>query len=375
MNINYYSNLISENLLHNLYKNDKPGLQAQVFNRLVVEGLIKNNVGVTCYSNIPTTKELINKLYLKVENDSYFKYNPILNISLVKDIFILLRTYFQTRKDLKKDKTLACVCDILSVTNSLGAALACKSLNRQCIGIVTDIPELIETNKLYLHLTDMVLKHCSDFIFLTEPMNHRLNKQNNPYKVIEGMCNVVPINNNTIRNKSFVYAGSIDKLNGIDVLVKAFKDIDTDYELHIYGSGDYENELNETIKTHQNIKYFGVVTHNQIQEIIQNASFLVNPRDTTNEMVKYSFPSKNMEYLASGTPFLCTKLPCLPSEYYEYLNLFESDDVIGVKKGIESVLNQNYLDLLDKAKKGQLFMLENKNNQAQTKKILSLIKE
>ena len=189
------------------------------------------------------------------------------------------------------------------------------------------------------------------------------------------MCNVVPINNNTIRNKSFVYAGSIDKLNGIDVLVKAFKDIDTDYELHIYGSGDYENELNETIKTHQNIKYFGVVTHNQIQEIIQNASFLVNPRDTTNEMVKYSFPSKNMEYLASGTPFLCTKLPCLPSEYYEYLNLFEFDDVIGVKKGIESVLNQNYLDLLDKAKKGQLFMLENKNNQAQTKKILSLIKE
>lgn len=375
MNINYYSNLISENLLENLYKNDKPGLQAQVFNRLVVEGLIKNNVSITCYSNIPTTKDLINKLYLKVNDELYFKYNPIINIPIIKDIFILLKSYFKTKNDLKNDKYLTCVCDILSVTNSLGAALACKSLNRQCIGILTDIPELFETNKLYIYLTNKVINTCTDYIFLTEPMNKRINISNKPYRIIEGMCNEVKINNYIFRNKSFIYAGSIDKLNGIDLLVEAYKNIDTDYQLHIYGDGDYKDELISIIKKYNNIKYFGVISHNDIQEIIQKASFLVNPRDISNEMVKYSFPSKNMEYLASGTPFLCTKLPCLPDEYIEYLNLFESDDISGIKNGIENILKQDYLNLLDKAKKGQLFMLENKNNKIQTNKILSLIEE
>lgn len=375
MNINYYSNLISENLLENLYKNDKPGLQAQVFNRLVVEGLIKNNVSITCYSNIPTTKDLINKLYLKVNDELYFKYNPIINIPIIKDIFILLKSYFKTKNDLKKDKSLTCVCDILSVTNSLGAALACKSLNRQCIGILTDIPELFETNKLYIYLTNKVINNCTDYIFLTEPMNKRINKSNKPYRIIEGMCNDVKINNNKVRNKSFIYAGSIDKLNGINFLVEAFKNIDTDYQLHIYGDGDYKDELISIIKKYNNIKYIGVISHNDIQEIIQKASFLVNPRDISNEMVKYSFPSKNMEYLASGTPFLCTKLPCLPDEYIEYLNLFESDDISGIKNSIENILKQDYLNLLDKAKKGQLFMLKNKNNKIQTNKILSLIEE
>ncbi|MGB4614118.1 MAG: glycosyltransferase [Erysipelotrichaceae bacterium] len=375
MRINYYSALISEKLLETLYKNKKPGLQAQVFNRLIVDGLIENNVKITCYSNIPTSKELINKIFMKVENELYFKYYPIINIPILKDLFILLNTYFKTIKDLKKYDSLVCICDVLSVTNALGAVLACKKLNRQCIGIVTDIPKLIESNNLFLYLTDKIINCCTDYIFLTEPMNIVLNKGNKPYKIIEGLCNVVPINNNKTRIKSFVYAGSIDKLNGINILVEAFKSVNTNYELHIYGSGDYEKELIQITKDYKNIKFFGLISHDEIQKIISNASFLVNPRNTTNEMVKYSFPSKNMEYLASGTPFLCTKLPCFPNEYFQYLNLFESDDVNGIKKGIENILTENYDILLEKAKKAQLFMLEHKNNKAQTKKILSLIKE
>lgn len=101
MRINYYSALISEKLLETLYKNKKPGLQAQVFNRLIVDGLIENNVRITCYSNIPTSKELINKIFMKVENELYFKYYPIINIPILKDLFILLNTYFKTIKDLK----------------------------------------------------------------------------------------------------------------------------------------------------------------------------------------------------------------------------------------------------------------------------------
>ena len=49
------------------------------------------------------------------------------------------------------------------------------------------------------------------------------------------------------------------------------------------------------------------------------ATLLVNPRPTTEEFTIYSFPSKNMEYMASGTPLLTTKLPGMPEEYHQYV--------------------------------------------------------
>ena len=53
----------------------------------------------------------------------------------------------------------------------------------------------------------------------------------------------------------------------------------------------------------------------------QQATLLVNPRKGHEEYTKYSFPSKTMEYMASGTPTIMYKLPGLPIEYEEYLVL------------------------------------------------------
>lgn len=375
MIINYYSNLISEQLFKNLYKNNKPGVQVQVFNGLIVDGLIKNGCDVTCLSVIPVSKSLINSNYISIKDELYFKYYKIFNVPILKDITILISSFIGTLINLTHKKDLVCVGDVLSVSNCLGASLACKILNRQFIGIVTDIPDLIIQNKLYNFLSNLIIKLSSDFVFLTEPMNTKLNTQNKPYTIIEGSTNFIPSNQLIKRSNSFMYAGSIDKVNGIDVLINSFKDIKTDFELHIYGGGDFEDSLLNICKAHKNIKYFGLISHTEILDKIQSASFLINPRGTKNEMVKYSFPSKNMEYLASGTPFLCTKLPCIPQEYFQYLNVFETDDVEGLKKGIEKVLDEDYDLLLDKALKGQKFVLDNKNNVAQTKKLISLIKE
>ena len=43
------------------------------------------------------------------------------------------------------------------------------------------------------------------------------------------------------------------------------------------------------------------------------------------EFTKYSFPSKNMEYLASGTAVLTTRLPGMPAEYYEHVLTIDRD--------------------------------------------------
>ncbi len=53
------------------------------------------------------------------------------------------------------------------------------------------------------------------------------------------------------------------------------------------------------------------------------------------------FLQKNIEYMASGTPLLTTKLPGMPKEYYPYVFLIENESVEGYAKALESVLAQS----------------------------------
>lgn len=60
------------------------------------------------------------------------------------------------------------------------------------------------------------------------------------------------------------------------------------------------------------IQYLGSIPHDEILQLQRTASLLVNPRTPEGIYTKYSFPSKTMEYLASGTPTLymnCQEFP------------------------------------------------------------------
>ena len=313
MNIIYVSCLYGKNV-DVLYKKNKPGQQVQIFNRLIVDGLLKNDVNVLCRSVVPTSRDLIDKTFYKVKNDNNISYYLIVNIPFLKDIIIIFKSFFITLFEIIFRKNVYYVCDVLSTSNALGTVMACKLLKYDFTGIITDIPEYFSDSKLFIKITHFIIKNCTKYVFLTEKMNDVLNEKNKPYVVIEGMCSSFPTINER-RNKSIIYAGSIDKINGINNLTEAYNMMDTDYELHIYGEGDYEEELRNISKTNDKIHFFGRVSHDIIQKEIQKASFLINPRPNDLELVKYSFPSKTIEYLASGTPFISTNLPCYPSEY------------------------------------------------------------
>ncbi|WRK53689.1 hypothetical protein SD457_00660 [Coprobacillaceae bacterium CR2/5/TPMF4] len=55
-----------------------------------------------------------------------------------------------------------------------------------------------------------------------------------------------------------MYTGTLAKIYGIEYLVKGFiKAKVLNSELHIYGDGDFKNELIDLCKKNSNIKYFG----------------------------------------------------------------------------------------------------------------------
>ena len=102
---------------------------------------------------------------------------------------------------------------------------------------------------------------------------------------------------------------------------------------------------------------------------------MVNPRPTHEEFVKYSFPSKTMEYMASGTPVLTTRLPGMPKEYYPYVDFIEEESAGGIAAALKKVLSHSDAELFCKGMAARAFVLEGRNNVVQAKKLLQMLKK
>ena len=90
---------------------------------------------------------------------------------------------------------------------------------------------------------------------------------------------------------------------------------------------------------------------------------------------KYSFPSKTMEYLASGTPTLLYRLPGIPDEYFNYCFVVDGLGIKALQVKIEEVLNLSHEDLELTGKRARDFILKQKNPIQQCKKIFQLIQK
>ncbi len=107
-------------------------------------------------------------------------------------------------------------------------------------------------------------------------------------------------------------------------------------------------------------------------EAERRAWLLVNPRPAEEEFTKYSFPSKTMEYLASGTAVLTTRLPGMPAEYLDHVLTIDEPGPSGVAEGLAKALAEGLDGLEQRGERGRAFVLEHKNNAHQAGRILDL---
>jgi len=146
-------------------------------------------------------------------------------------------------------------------------------------------------------------------------------------------------------------------------------------QLHIYGPGDYVEELQQIAQMDPRVVYGGMLMNSEIVEKEMEATLLVNPRPTNEEYVKYSFPSKTMEYMASGTPVLTTVLPGMPKEYHPYVYLLEDETSEGIAEALKAVLGNSDEVLFQKGQQARNFILDNRNNVIQAQKILEMVRQ
>lgn len=389
MRILFLSALASQGVIADAHKKDPKyaGYAVQKFSRLLAEGMSQNGTHVTSLSSfyLPSSGKIWHHHKEDVKGVHY-KYIPSIIIGPVRHLWLILYCFFYVLFwGLTDKKHKAIICDILNISSCLGSVAAARLIGLKRVGVVTDIPGLVPGKRLkdvidskQVKLCMKYLPHFTHYLLLTEQMNGIVNLQNKPYMIMEGLVDseMVEIETRVKEEKRIaLYAGGLREGYGLRLLVEGFINADVDdSELWIYGYGPFADDLREYEKMDDRVKYFGIRPNEEIVETEMRVSLLINPRPTHEELTQYSFPSKNMEYMVSGTPLLTTILPGMPKEYHSHVYLFDQGETVeGYSKVIKNILNLPKEELIQKGKEARQWVLDNKNNIKQAKRVVSFI--
>lgn len=251
--------------------------------------------------------------------------------------------------------------------------------------IVPDLPKYMACNSLYKRLglkkrdlrqIDGMLPAFDAVAVLSRPMADELGFADRPHTTVEGIYSGGKTIAKRKEKKTILYTGGLAMRYGIGDLVDAFMLIgDADYRLWLCGNGDAVPYIKECAAKDKRIEYNGVLPKEEATALQSEATLLVNPRHSNEVFTQYSFPSKTMEYLASGTPTVMCHLACIPQEYDEHLYYFEDESVEGMAKRMQELCGQDEETLAQKGEKAASFILREKNAKTQAGKILDLLKQ
>jgi glycosyltransferase involved in cell wall biosynthesis len=253
--------------------------------------------------------------------------------------------------------------------------------------IVLDLPKYFDDkndfistifSKLVQKKITILQSSIDSYILLTKHMPTPLHLGCKPFMLLEGIYSnsdaptsqVAKIEN----EKVILYTGKLDNRFGLSELLEAFMGIpDSDYKLWICGDGSAKTNVVECSKKDSRIKYLGLLNREDILILQKQATLLINPRKGNDEYTKYSFPSKTMEYMASGTPTVMYPLPGVPDEYYNFLVIVSDDSLITLQNKIIEWCEKPQDELDEFGEKAKNFILNNKCAEIQSKRLLEFV--
>jgi glycosyltransferase involved in cell wall biosynthesis len=398
MEILYVSRLCSETCLAVLLREQtvKPSLQEQKFHGLLARGLASLVRGLTAQSLLPPTPGSGGWPSTGIESEKgiTYRYFSVRMIPVLSHLVVFTWSFFSclrwTRS--RRDQPRFVICDVLDLSISAGALVASKLIGIPAVAIVTDVPNYLHDYiggadsslgklavRAYRSLSTFFMERYDGYIVLTEPMNPLVNPRARPHLVIEGMVDpgMGDVDNTAagkFPEKVILYAGALYAKYGVRSLLDAFLQTPhPEARLWLYGSGELEPMIKDCAARDPRITFWGVRPNQEVVAAEVRATLLVNPRPSTETFTKFSFPSKNMEYMASGTPVLTTPLPGMPAEYLDHVYAFPDESVAGMA----STLNR-LLDLPGEAHQlrgegAKAFVLTQKSSLIQARRVVAFL--
>lgn len=400
MKILLLGSLISAAQMEQLNSNSKEKASVAPVNyeTMLAKGLVENGAKVDALS-VPAVAAFPHSIYKHIdkkqetiENNIQIQWVPFVNIQGLKQLTIkknveqLLEQWLQENKDVK-DKGVLMYSIYPPYTES--AVRLCKKYGCHLSAVITDLPEYMYSWKnmkgirgwYSKRLSEKMLElqgRCDSYILFTKPMAAKMGIEDKPYMVSEGFCDAsifddIPDQEKYPR-KTIVYGGNLSRLYGIQNLVKGFMQTDLDAELHLYGAGGDAAFIEECAKKDSRIKFFGRVDRKTLLVALKKAHLLVVNKPTADDYSNYSFSSKILEYMASGTPLLTTKVGGMPEEYWKYCYFIVDETCDGIAQTIKSVMEKTAEELRNKGVRARKFAIEQKNCFTMVKEITDFLK-
>lgn len=362
-------------------------------------GLIKGfaqcgDAAVTVLSGLRLRGEggLYRKRETEREHGFEYIYPSEIKISGLHFLWLWLGIFIETARWCAKNKGKESfvLCDAL-LSCAVPARLAAKLFKVPTVGYVTDLPQLMKEidegryglkKRLYAGLLSRMAERdivkYDRYIALTEGLNREANPNRRPHLIVECVMEALPGDETAERadKKDFVvmFAGKTNRLFGMKLLLEAIPLIKReDISFHIYGSGNYVEQIKSAAERDRRIVYGGVLPRSEILAREREADLLINLRPSGYSFAVYSFPSKVAEYMASGTPVLTTRLPGIPEEYGPYLWFLDREEPECVARAIEEIMDTPKEERLRRGRGARRFIEENKNPKRQAARILSFL--
>lgn len=318
-------------------------------------------------------------------SDSNDVYVGAFNIPLVKLFSKYVRVKSELKKTLKKDDENIVIVYGPHSPFLLAAYQLRKYISKLCV-VVPDLPEFMGAKptgvtailkNMDQKLINKCLSRFDGFVLLSPHMKDKMPVGNKPWLQFEGIYKVPDSqkeNTPKEENRTIMYTGNIYRKRGVDMLLEAFSMIDKpNYRLWIRGNGELKQDIIEMSKKDPRIVYFEPMEREELLRMERRATLMVNPTPASWEFTKYFFPSKNMEYMASGTPTLMFRLGCMPEEYHEHLYYCEEETAEALRDRIVEICEQPQETLNAFGKHASDFIVEKKNAKVQAGRLVDFI--
>lgn len=365
---------------------------AHNLSRAIYNGLKENGQKVRLINvpNIGSYPILYNKPIIKgtlIEDGESISF---CNIPVVKHRNICRKIYQKLKEELTILPKGESVVFLMYNSKSLPIVKSLKNIcpNLKTCMVVTDLPEyMVKPNSKLYDISKKIVpiekrsesidvSSVDGFVLLAPKMSEKLNVLDKPWIQMEGIFETgIEIKEVSKESgKIILYTGNLSERYGIINLLNAFDGIKgNDFKLWFRGSGDCKEEILKQAEKDNRISLLPPLSREELLELQKKATVLINPVSPSESFTNYFFPSKTLEYLASGTPVVMYHLSCIPKEYDDFIFYLEDDSVEGLKNKIVEVCSKPQEELDTFGKKASDFIYKYKTPKPQMAKVIDFI--
>ena len=312
----------------------KPNPSNQNFHNKMIRSLAINNE-IEVISIRPFSRKLVSLKSLpreeRITDSIKWHYLHIKNNKILR--------FFSVKSDCLKALKKEALDGAIVITDTINRnCIACavkiaKANKLPLVGICTDSPSNITgTTRSYTMYLLKKAQKCDGFIALTNGLNTLYNDSNKPNIIIEGIVdNKVDVIPHIEYKPYFFFGGSLLPRYGINELIDGFKKLNRDdAKLIIAGHTGNDKSILEMISGNPNIDFVGTLDINSVLSYEAGAIANINPRPFSEDLDRFSIPSKTIEYLTSGSITISVRNSKLKPYFDEeilWINNSTADDI------------------------------------------------